>query len=147
MRKPLLADHVMALDYGAKTVGVACTDPLGLTAQPVETVWRERENKLRKTLTRIDQIARERKIRLILVGLPLNMDDSEGERAEVARAFAAQVAQRTGLPVEMYDERLSTLEADEILDESGIAADRRKNYLDVLSAQLILERYMADRDW
>mgnify|MGYP001643869862 CR=1 FL=1 len=134
----------MALDYGARTVGVACTDSLGLTAQAVETVWRKREDKLRRTLARIEQIAGEREIRRIIVGLPLNMDDSEGERAKRARAFADQLARRTGLPVEMYDERLSTVEADEILEECGVAAERRKEHIDVLSAQLILERYMDD---
>lgn len=144
MTKPLLADHIMALDYGAKTVGVACTDSLGLTAQAVETIWRKRENKLRKTLARIDQIARDREIRLILVGLPVNMDDSEGKRAGMARDFADQVAQRTGIAVEMYDERLSTIEADEILEKSGVPVGKRKRHLDKLSAQLILERYLED---
>ena len=107
--------RVMGLDYGSKTVGVALSDELLMTAQPKETIWRDREGKIRKTLVRIEELILEYDVRLIVLGLPLNMDDSIGERAEAALDFKERLERRTSVPVVMSDERLTTVEADEML--------------------------------
>ena len=135
--------RVMGLDYGAKTVGVAISDELLMTAQPKETITRDRESKLRKTLVRIEELVSEYDVGLIVVGLPLNMDDSEGERALAARAFGDQVSRRTALPVVMYDERLTTVEADEMLQRMEIPREHRKQYIDQIAASVILQDYMT----
>ena len=135
--------RLLGLDYGSKTVGAAATDALGLTVQPVETIVRKEEKKLRRTLARIETLCREMEIGGVVVGLPLNMDDTEGERAGLAREFGEAVARRTGLPVYYEDERLTTLEADEILDETGFARKDRKEVIDQLAAVLILESYVS----
>ena len=135
--------RLLGLDYGSKTVGAAATDPLGLTVQPVETIVRKEEKKLRRTLARIETLCREMEISAVVVGLPLNMDDTEGERAQLARQFGEAVARRTGLPVYYEDERLTTLEADEILDETGFARKDRKEVSDQLAAVLILESFIS----
>ena len=135
--------RLLGLDYGSKTVGAAATDLLGLTVQPVETIVRKEEKKLRRTLARIEAICRELEISAVVVGLPLNMDDTEGERAQLARQFGEAVARRTGLPVYYEDERLTTREADEILDETGFARKDRKEVIDQLAAVLILESFIS----
>lgn len=136
----------MGLDYGSRTVGVAITDALLLTAQPVETIKRDAENKIRRTLARIEELASEYDVGKIIVGLPLNMDDSEGERARLSREFAEKVAKRTGLPVEMQDERLSTFAAEETLSEMGVRARDQKQFVDKIAAAYILEDYLNGRD-
>ncbi|MBQ4425722.1 MAG: Holliday junction resolvase RuvX [Lachnospiraceae bacterium] len=135
--------RIIGLDYGSKTVGVAATDALGLTVQPVETVTRREENKLRRTLARIEVLCRELEAGLIVVGLPLNMDETEGERAAKAREFGEKLSRRTGLPVEFEDERLTTEAADEVLEESGMRPEKRKAVIDQLAAVLILESYLS----
>ena len=134
--------RIMGLDYGAKTVGVALSDELLMTVQPKETITRDRENKLRRTLARIEELAAQYDVGLIVVGLPLNMNDSEGERAQAARAFGEQVSRRTALPVVMYDERLTTVEADEALQRMEIPREHRKQYIDQIAAGVILRDYM-----
>ena len=136
--------RIMGLDYGSKTVGVAVSDSLLKTAQPRETIRREREGMLRRTLARIEQIAREEDVRLIVVGLPLNMDDTVGERAEAALAFRAMVEKRTGIRTVMSDERLTTMEARELLKEQGIKLSEYKTYVDQVAANLILQEYMEN---
>ncbi len=136
--------RIMGLDYGSKTVGVAVSDSLLKTAQPRETIRREREGMLRRTLARIEQIAREEDVRLIVVGLPLNMDDTVGERAEAALAFRAMVEKRTGIRTVMSDERLTTMEARELLKEQGIRLSEYKTYVDQVAANLILQEYMEN---
>ncbi len=134
--------RIMGLDYGSRTVGVALSDELLMTAQPKEIIRRERETKIRQTLTRIETLILENDVRLIVMGLPLNMNDTEGERAEKTRAFAEHVERRTGLPVVFSDERLSTVEADEIMDRMGIRYQDRKTYVDMIAANVILQEYM-----
>ena len=136
--------RIMGLDYGSKTIGVAVSDSLLKTAQPRETIRREREGMLRRTLARIEQIAREEDVRLIVVGLPLNMDDTVGERAEAALAFRAMVEKRTGIRTVMSDERLTTMEARELLKEQGIKLSEYKTYVDQVAANLILQEYMEN---
>lgn len=133
---------LMGLDYGAKTVGVAVSDPLGLTAQPLETIRRERENRLRKTCARIEEIVRERGIGTIVLGRPCHMDGSEGERVEKCSLFREMLMRRIGLPVVWQDERLTTVEADQVLADSGVPRDERKKYIDQVAASLILKDYM-----
>ena len=138
--------RVLGLDYGSKTVGVAVTDSLGLTAQPLETIFRKEEDKLRRTLARLQELCREYEAERIVVGLPLNMDDSEGERAKKAREFGEKLKARTGLPLEFEDERLTTLEAEEILREAKIPAGERKKYLDKMAASLILRSWLEKEE-
>ena len=134
--------RIMALDYGSKTVGVAVSDELGLTALPLETIKREKENKLRKTLARIEEIIKEKSISLIVLGKPLNMDDSEGERVEKSLAFKEALEKRTGLEVLWQDERLSSVEAEEILADSGIKKEDMKRYIDSVAASVVLREFM-----
>lgn len=132
----------MALDLGSKTVGVAISDPLLLTAQGIEIIRRKEENKLRQTLARIEELISEYEVTKIVLGLPLNMDDSEGERAVTSREFKDKIERRTGIPVTMWDERLTTVEADEIMNEARIRGKERKEYVDMIAAQIILEDYL-----
>lgn len=132
----------MGLDYGEKTVGVAVSDELLLTAQPLETIWRERSAKLRKTYQRIEELIREKEVEKIVIGLPLNMNGTEGERVEKTREFQEALAKRTGVETVFQDERLTTREADEILEETGVARSRRKSVIDKMAAAIILQAYL-----
>ena len=134
----------MGLDYGNVHVGVALSDELGMTAYPLEVIKRKDSNKLRKTFARIEEIASEYKVDKIIIGLPLNMDDSESEISKTVIDFSENIKRRTGLPVELWDERLSTLEATDILKEAGIKVQDRKTYIDKIAASFILRRYMED---
>lgn len=134
--------RLMGLDFGSKTVGVAVSDPLMYTAQAVEIIRRNDANKLRRTLARIEELILEYKVDEIVLGLPKNMDDTEGERVKLTLEFKDKLERRTGLPVHMWDERLTTVEAYEIMDEVGIKREDRKNYVDMIAAQVILEGYM-----
>lgn len=134
--------RIMGLDYGSKTVGVAVCDPLGLTAQAVETITRKEENKLRRTCQRIEALIEEYQITEIILGYPKHMDDSVGERARKTEEFQAMLERRTGLSVTLWDERLTTVEADGILEESGVPRGERKKVIDQVAAVLILESYL-----
>ena len=123
---------------------MALSDELGMTAYPLEVIKRKDSNKLRKTFARIEEIAREYKVDKIIIGLPLNMDDSESEISKTVIDFSENIKRRTGLPVELWDERLSTLEATDILKEAGIKVQDRKTYIDKIAASFILRRYMED---
>ena len=107
--------RILGLDFGSKTVGVAVSDGLLLTAQGVETIERKDENKLRKTCARIEELIREYEITEIVLGLPKNMNNTEGERVEKTKAFGEMLERRTGLPVHYWDERLTTVAAEQIL--------------------------------
>ena len=131
--------RILGLDYGSKTVGVAVSDPLGLTAQKVETIWRKQENKLRRTLARIEELIAEYEVEKIVLGFPKNMNNTVGERAEKALEFGEMLKKRTGLEVIMWDERLTTVEADRTLIEAGVRRENRKQYLDGIAAVLILQ--------
>ena len=123
--------RIMGLDYGSKTVGVAVSDPLGLTAQGIEIVRRKSENKLRQTLARIEEIAKEYGVEKIVLGFPKHMNNDIGERAEKSLEFKEMLERRTGLPVVMWDERLTTVEADRTMMETGIRRENRKEYVDI----------------
>ena len=134
--------RILGLDYGSKTVGVAVSDPLGLTAQRLDTIWRKQENKLRQTLARIKELVDEYQIEQIVLGYPKNMNNTVGERAEKALEFKEMLEKRTGLTVIMWDERLTTVEADRTLMEAGVRRENRKQYLDGLAAVIILQGYL-----
>ena len=134
--------RILGLDYGSKTVGVAMTDALGMTVQPYKTIQRERESKLRQTLFEIAEIVEQYQIEKIVMGLPLNMDDTGGDRAAKTRDFAEKLKLRVAVPIEFTDERLTTMEAEEILDQSGIPRSEQKKVIDQVAAQLILEQYL-----
>ena len=138
--------RIMGLDFGSKTVGVAVCDPLGITAQGVETITRKEENKLRKTLARIEALIAEYEVEMLVLGYPKNMDDTIGERAKKTEEFRDMLLRRTGLPVALWDERLTTIEANEILIESGIRREDRKKVIDKVAAVIILQSYMESID-
>ncbi len=135
----------MGLDYGSKTVGVAISDELLLTAQGKEIIRRKEENKLRKTLARIEELIVEYGVEKIILGLPVNMDTTPSVRSELCLEFKDKIERRTGIPVTMWDERLTTVEADEIMDELGIRGRDRKEYVDMIAAQIILQDYLNNR--
>ncbi len=132
----------MGLDFGSKTVGVAISDPLGLTAQGIEIIRRTSENKLRRTLARIEELIKEYQVTSIVLGFPKNMNNTIGERAEKSLAFKEMLERRTGLPVVMWDERLTTVEANRTLIEGGVRRENRKEYVDMLAAVYILQGYL-----
>ena len=134
--------RIMGLDFGSKTVGVAVSDPLGLTAQGVEIIRRKSENKLRQTLARIEELAAQYQVETIVLGLPKHMKNDIGERAEKSLEFQEMLKRRTGLPVVMWDERLTTVEADRTMMETGIRRENRKEYVDMLAAVFILQGYL-----
>lgn len=134
--------RIMGLDYGSKTVGVAVSDALLLTAQNIETICREQENKLRRTLARIEEIISEYQVTEIVLGYPKNMNNTVGERAEKSLEFKEMLEKRTGLPVIMWDERLTTMAADRTLEETGVHKEDRKQYLDQVAAVFILQGYL-----
>lgn len=138
--------RIMGLDYGSKTVGVAISDELLLTAQGREIIRRQEENKLRRTLARIEELIQENGVEKIVLGLPLNMDQTPSERSQLCLEFKDKIERRTGIPVIMWDERLTTVEADEIMDEAGIRGRERKEYVDMIAAQIILQDYLDNRD-
>lgn len=132
----------MGLDFGSKTVGVAISDPLGLTAQGIEIIRREQENKLRRTLARIEALVQEYQVTEIVLGFPKNMNNTIGDRAEKSLAFKEMLERRTGLSVVMWDERLSTVSANRTLMESGVRRENRKEYVDMIAAVYILQGYL-----
>lgn len=134
--------RIMGLDYGSKTVGVAVSDPLGFTAQGVETITRKLENKLRQTLARIEELVQEYEVEKIVLGFPKHMNNDIGERAEKSLEFRDMLVRRTGLEVVMWDERLTTVEAERTLIEAKVRREDRKKYVDKIAAVFILQGYL-----
>ena len=137
--------RIMGLDFGSKTVGVAVSDSLLITAQGVEIIRRKEENKLRRTLARIEELILEYQVEEIVLGYPKNMNATEGERARPTEEFRDKLERRTGVPVAMWDERLTTVAADKAMIEMGIRRENRKEYVDMIAAQLILQGYLDCR--
>ena len=135
-------DIWLGLDFGSKTVGVAVSDPLGITAQGVEIIRRERETKLRRTCARIEELITEYHVTQIVLGLPKNMNNTLGDRAEKTLAFRDMLEARTALPVHLWDERLTTVAADKAMMEAGIRREHRKDHVDRIAAVLILQGYL-----
>ena len=134
--------RILGLDFGSKTVGVAVSDGLLLTAQGVETIERKDESKLRKTCARIEELIAEYEVTEIVLGLPKNMNNTMGERAEKSLAFKEMLEKRTGLPVVMWDERLTTVAANRAMMEGGVRRENRGEFVDSMAAALILQGYL-----
>lgn len=139
--------RIMGLDYGSKTVGVAISDPLGITAQGIEIIRREKETKLRQTLARIEALIKEYQVEMIVLGFPKNMNNTIGDRAEKSLAFKEMLEKRTGLEVVMWDERLTTVEANRTLMEGKVRREDRSKYVDMLAAVYILQGYLDSRSF
>ena len=137
--------RIMGLDFGSKTVGVAVSDPTGFIATGVEIIRRGREDKLRKTYSRIEELITEYSVEKIVLGYPLNMDDSSGERVRKTLSFKEDIERRTGIPVVLMDERLSTVEAEELMNEMRISGADRKKVVDKIAATFILQWYLDEQ--
>nr|MBP3599347.1 Holliday junction resolvase RuvX [Eubacterium sp.] len=134
--------RILGLDYGSVTVGVAVSDSMLLTAQPIEVIKREKETKLRRTLARIDEIIAEYGVEKVVLGYPKNMNNTLGERVERTEEFKEKLENRTGLEVVLWDERLTTVSAMEVLKEGNVRREDRKTYVDKMAAALILQGYL-----
>ena len=137
--------RILGLDYGSKTVGVALSDATCLIAQPLETIERKQKNKLRQTYARIEALVVEHDVDKIVLGLPKMMNNTEGPRVQATRECAENLERRTGLPIIFEDERLTTVEANRILEETGVCVSGRKEHIDKMAAAIILQSYL-DRE-
>ncbi|CEP67288.1 Resolvase, holliday junction-type, YqgF-like [Moorella glycerini] len=134
--------RIMGLDVGSKTIGVAVSDPLGWTAQGVTTIRRKSKA---ADVDALKQLVARYGVEEVVVGLPRNMNGTFGPRAEEARAFAARLEAELGLPVHLYDERLTTVAADKILLEADLSRRRRRAVVDQVAASIILQGYLDRR--
>lgn len=134
--------RIMGLDFGEKTVGVALSDEMLLTAQPFETIKRERPAKLRRTLSRIETLMEEYQVEKVVIGLPKKLNNEEGDRCVQTREFGEMIERRSGLEVIYQDERLTTISADAVLEEGGVRKENRKQYIDKMAAAIILQAYL-----
>ncbi len=137
-----MSGRIIGLDYGSRTVGVALSDPLRMTAQALETIKRRDENKLRQTLARIEEIIKNEGVDQIVLGYPKNMNNTIGDRAQKTEAFADMLRRRTGLEVVLWDERMSTMAATRTLIEGEVRRENRKAYVDQVAAVFILQGYL-----
>ncbi len=134
--------RIIGLDYGTKTVGVAISDELLITAQPLETIERKSANKLRQTYARIEEIITEYGAEKIVLGYPKKTDNTAGERAEATESFKADLERRTGLEIILWDERFSTISAERVLMDAGVRRENRKQFVDKMAASVILQNYL-----
>lgn len=134
--------RILALDLGRKRIGLALSDELGLTAQGLETLQR---TNLREDLARISQLASEKDVSLIVIGNPLHLSGREGKQAEYVRDFGKRLQSVSGISVEYWDERLTTVEAQRVLKESGISLQKRARAVDRLAAVILLESFLDSR--
>lgn len=139
--------RILGLDYGSRTVGVAISDPLGITAQGLEIIRRPKETKLRTTLARIEEYIKEYQIESIVLGYPKNMNDTLGSRVEMTLEFKEALEKRTGIGVQLWDERLTTVQAERILKEAEVRREHRKEYIDMVAAVIILQSYLDARNF
>ena len=133
---------ILGLDFGSKTVGVAVSDELLITAQGVEIIRREKPTKLRQTLARIEELVAEYSVEKMVLGYPKNMNNTEGERCEKTKEFKVMLEKRTGLEVVLWDERLTTVAADRSMMETGIRREHRREFVDEIAAIFILQGYL-----
>jgi putative Holliday junction resolvase len=131
--------RILALDLGKKRIGLALSDPLGITAQGLPTLQR---TNLRADLAALEDLIAKHQVRLILMGHPLHMSGHEGRQAEYTRAFAERLAEKTGLEIKFWDERLTTVEAERVLRDSGISIEKRARAVDRLAAVILLGSYL-----
>ena len=131
--------RILALDVGKVRIGVAVSDELGITAQGLDTIIRRNR---REDLAIISRLAEEKGAGLFLIGNPVNMSGKEGRQAEWVRDFADGLAERSGLPVKLWDERLTSVEAGRVLRGSGVSIEKRARAVDRLSAVILLQSYL-----
>ena len=134
--------RILGLDFGTKTTGVAVSDPMGWTAQGLEIIRRQEDEHIKATLNRIAQLCEEYKVEKIVLGLPKNMNNTLGERGEKTLLFKEKLEARLRIPVETWDERLSTVAAENVLLEADVSRKKRKNVIDKLAATIILQNYL-----
>ncbi len=134
--------RILALDYGTKTVGVAVCDEMHITITPLNVIRRNKPTKLRQTLSRISELIDEYQPALVVLGFPYNLDGTEGFRCEDTLSFKEQLENRIKVPIVLYDERLSTVEAYEIMDEQGIDKLTQREVVDSYAAEVILRSYL-----
>lgn len=139
--------RIMGLDFGSRTVGVAISDALLVTAQGIETIHRKSPGKLRQTLARIQELTEEYQVDEIVLGFPKNMNNTEGERCRSTLEFQKLLEKRCNLPVALWDERLTTVEAERSLMEGGVRREHRKSHVDRIAAVLILQGYLDARSF
>jgi putative Holliday junction resolvase len=132
--------RILGIDLGDKRIGLALSDPMGWTAQGLDVI--AGAGGTNNDIKRIREVVAKHEVGKVIVGLPLNMDGSAGPRAEKARAFAQRLSRSLGLPVEMWDERLTTVEAQKRLIEVDMSRARRRQVIDQLAAILILQNYL-----
>ena len=134
--------RVMGLDVGSKTVGVAISDPLGFTAQGVEIINIDEEDE-EFGFDRLGELVKEYKVEKFVVGLPKNMNNTEGPRVEASKAYGDKIKEIFGIPVDYQDERLTTVQAERMLvEQADVSRGKRKKVIDKLAAQLILQNYL-----
>ncbi|WP_246208684.1 Holliday junction resolvase RuvX [Anaerotalea alkaliphila] len=134
--------RILGLDFGSKTVGVAVSDQFGWTAQGLETIRRKDTTNLVSTYERIEELCAQYQVEKIVLGLPKHMNNTEGDRVEKTKVFAKHLAKRTKLPIEFWDERLSTLGAGRQLLEADMSRKKREQIIDKMAAQYILQGYL-----
>lgn len=134
--------RILGLDFGTKTTGVAVSDPMGWTAQGLEIIRRTDEKSLKPTINRIGEICAEYKVEKIVLGFPKNMNNTVGERGECTLLFKQKLENRLHLPVDLWDERLSTVAAENALLEADVSRAKRKQVIDKLAAVIILQNYL-----
>lgn len=137
--------RILGLDFGSKTVGVSLSDPFGWTAQGVETVFRKQEENIKPTIARIKELCVENQVKMIILGFPKNMNNTIGERGEKTIKFQKKLENATGLKVELWDERLSTVAAENLLLEADVSRAKRKNVIDKMAAVYILQGYLDSK--
>jgi len=141
---PTLHPRILGLDVGSKTIGLAVSDPLGITAQGLETI--RRKNK-RTDLEQLARIVRDYEVSEIVVGYPLRLSGAEGTQSEKMQHFAEELREQFGLPVHLWDERLTSSQANRILREADLSIKKRAGAVDRMAAVLILQNWMEAREW
>jgi putative holliday junction resolvase len=131
--------RILALDLGKRRIGLAISDPLGITAQGLPNLERTRK---RDDLAALQELIRAKDVGLVLLGNPIHMSGAEGRQSGWVREFAAALEQRTGLPVKLWDERLTSVEAGRVLRQSGISIEKRAAAVDRLSAVILLQSFL-----
>lgn len=137
--------RILGLDYGSRTVGVAVSDPFGWTAQGIETIRRKDENNLVATVLRLKEIIEQYKVEKIVLGLPKNMNNTEGERVELTKQFEKRLLKEFGIEIILWDERLSTIGANRVLQEANVSRKKQKTVIDKMAAVFILQGYLDSK--
>ena len=137
--------RILGLDFGMKTIGVAVSDPFGWTAQGVEIIRRKEENNLKSSVERLKAICDEYQVEKIVLGLPKNLNNTSGEKKKKTEAFKRRIERDINIPVELWDERLSTVGAERILLEADLSRARRKQVIDKMAAVFILQGYLDSK--